>query len=234
MRSIVAITILTGLAVPVAVASNVINEHSGYYQESVHYTILTSGGNDYAVLINEGSVSTQLWKFEAYDSATGDPGYIDYIRIDPTDDVGPIKLSIVGASGHTYGAEDVGQINLTDNADDTTEIVDIAISGDLATDDDVSCNSITGTIDIGGNLASNKIYVTGDIDGTITIKDCCSVISKQRRCRTSPCPATVRTPETSRWGAASKQSSPSAMKPSTTRPSCRATSRSRPQLYSAP
>ena len=84
MRWILATTVVAGLAVSGAVASNVINEHSGYYQEDVHYTIVTYQGNDVGVYINEGSVSTQLWKFEAFDSESDDPGYIDYIRIDPT------------------------------------------------------------------------------------------------------------------------------------------------------
>jgi hypothetical protein len=176
MKSIVAITIVTGLAVPVGVASNVINEHSGYYEEGVHYTILTSGGNDYAVLINEGSDSDHIWKFEAYDSETDDPGYIDYIRIDPTDTVGHIKLSIVGAPGHTYGADDVKEIDLLTNADDTTEIVDITILGDLATDGDVSCDNITGNIDVGGNITTGGDVIcdsiTGDIDVDGTLDEC--------------------------------------------------------------
>jgi hypothetical protein len=43
MRSILATTLVAGLALSGATASNVINEHSGYYVEGVNYTIVTSG-----------------------------------------------------------------------------------------------------------------------------------------------------------------------------------------------
>ena len=178
MRWILATTVVTGLAVSGAVASNVISEHSGYYQENVHYTIVESSGNDIAVLINEGSNSNYTWQFEAYDSDTGDAGNIDYIRIQPTDDVGPIKLSIVGSTGHTYGAADVKEIDLKTNADDTSEIVDINISGNLAADGDVSCDSVTGdifvglntynTLDLGDVDSSSTITITKDLEGTLS------------------------------------------------------------------
>lgn len=169
MRSILAITMIMGLVASSAVASNVINEHSGYYQEDVHYSIVQSGGNDIGVRIHEGSVSSQVWKFEAYDSGTGDAGYINYIRIDPTGTVGPIRLSIVGAPGHTYGADDVKEINLTTNADDTTEIVEINISGDLATESDVKCNNITGNITVNGNMATGGDVDCDTLTGDITV-----------------------------------------------------------------
>ena len=170
MRWILVLIVVTGLAVSGAVAGNVINEHSGYYQENVHYTIVDDGfGNDLAVRINAGSVSTHVWKFEAYDSGSNEPGYINFIRIDPTDTVGSIKLSIVGSAGHTYGAADVKEIDLTTNADDTTEIVELKISGDLATTANVSCTNITGEIEIGGDLDGHNIVVADDIDEDITI-----------------------------------------------------------------
>jgi len=152
------------------VASNVINEHSGYYVENVHYTIVEDVyGNDIGVYINEGSDANYVWEFEAYDSQSDEPGYINYISIDPTDTVGPIKLSIVGAPGHTYGAQDVKKIDLRTNGDDTGDIVTINISGDLASVADVDCDNVTGDIDVGGNLAGNDIDVIEDIDGDITI-----------------------------------------------------------------
>ena len=104
------VTAVAGLAAFNAVARNVINEHSGYYQKDVHYSIVQSGSDDIAVLIHKDSVWSQIWEFEAYDSVTGQPGYIDYIRIQPTGDVGAIQLRIAGAPGHQYGAHDVKEI----------------------------------------------------------------------------------------------------------------------------
>ena len=178
MRSITAIVAAIAFGVSVTSAGNVINEHSGYYQEDVHYSILNLDGNDYAVLILEGSDSAHTWQFEAYDSDTEVEGYINYIRIQPTDAVGPIKLSILGSTGHTYGAADVKEIDLKTNADDTSEIVDINISGNLAADGDVSCDSVTGDITIGGNTyntldlgdvdSSSTITITKDLEGTLS------------------------------------------------------------------
>jgi hypothetical protein len=118
-----------------ALGRNVINEQSGYYQEGVHYSVVQDYvGNDVGVLIRKNSVWAQIWKFEAYDSQTGQPGDINYIRIQPTGTVGAIRLRIVGAPGHQYGARDVKQIDLLTNADNTTELFSINISGDCGED----------------------------------------------------------------------------------------------------
>ena len=73
MRFTILATIVGGLTVYGAVASNIINEHSGYYQEGVEYSILQSGGNDVGVLILKDSVWSRIWKFEAYDSVNRCP-----------------------------------------------------------------------------------------------------------------------------------------------------------------
>jgi hypothetical protein len=167
------------------VARNVINEHGGYYEEDVHYTIVTVGNDDRAVEINQGSAWEHIWEFEAYDSVTGDPGYINYIRIQPTGDVGLIRLRIVGDVGHMYGARDVKRINLLTGADAPTMVYSVYISNDFGADgpmlaDDVGSVAvygdllgsippsydITGNVVIGGQL---QAYVVGNALADVTV-----------------------------------------------------------------
>ena len=134
MRSLPFVRVLVGCGVSGAVAGNVISEHSGYYQEDVHYTIVAVGNGDRGVRIRKDSVWAQIWEFEAYDSETGQPGDIKYISIQPTGTVGYIRLRIVGDVGHQYGAGDVKRIDLHTNVDNTTEVLSINISGDCGED----------------------------------------------------------------------------------------------------
>ena len=155
MRSVLLAAFVGGSMTCGAVASNVINEH-GPYTEGVHFTIDQFGGDDVGVLIRQDS-SSSIWKFEAYDSETGDPGYINYIRIQPTGDVGLINLQIVGAPGHTYGARDVKKIDLLTHADNTTRIYSVYISGDLGEVDSLRADYV------GSEFGGGGIYAGGDL-----------------------------------------------------------------------
>jgi hypothetical protein len=66
MKWFLVTTLLAGLGVGDAFGRNVINEHSGYYQEGTHYTIVQDvPGNDIGVLIHKDSVWSHIWKTES-------------------------------------------------------------------------------------------------------------------------------------------------------------------------
>jgi len=176
MRAVIVATLAGALFASGAAARNVINEHSGYYQQDVHYSIVKDGDEDVAVLIRRDSVWAQIWKFEAYDSQTGEPGYINYIRIQPTETVGYIRLRIVGAPGHQYGARDVKKIDLLTNADNTTEVLSVNISGDFGELGPMLADSV-GSLLIGGDVLnsiapegsiSEYAWIGGHLRGNIT------------------------------------------------------------------
>ena len=78
------------------------------------------------------------------------------------------------------GATNMGAINLTNNqgASLTGNLAELRISGNLATDGDVSCDSVTGdifvglntynTLDLGDVDSSSTITITKDLEGTLS------------------------------------------------------------------
>jgi hypothetical protein len=167
MRSVLMIAVVSGLGMSEAVARNVINEHSDYYQENVHYTIVTVGNDDRGVLIHRDSVQSIPWEFEAYDSATEAPGYIDYIEIQPTGDVGFIVLRVKGDVGHMYGARNVKRIDLIGGADNTTQVYSIFISGDFGENGPMLADKV-GSVAAYGDLLG-RIAPRNEIAGDIVV-----------------------------------------------------------------
>lgn len=113
-----------------ALAQNRIVEWGGHSQSD--YTIAF---NRY-VLIRGNSQPALPWKFEAYDEATGAPGVIQDIHIQPLDPnatVGSIRLSVIGQAPYLFGAADVWSLDLDGHGDpDNPNIIDeIVIKGDF-------------------------------------------------------------------------------------------------------
>ena len=97
------------------------------------------------IYISDGDASTFV--FECFDDVTEDPADIVYIGLTGTPS-GTVTIQIAPGAGHTYGAASVYEIDLTATGV-TGVIAGMNISGNLAADGDVSCDSVTGDIFVG-------------------------------------------------------------------------------------
>lgn len=155
-------------------ASTIIREYSGHYQLNVDYSIASDGsGNNIGVRIHKNSVQSILWRFEAYDSVSGDPRDINFIEIPPTGTVGWVALRIYG-DGRPYGARHVKKIDLVTNADSSGQVHSMTISGDYGQTGPMLATFVSG-ISIGGNCVngilptslSGQVSIQGNLTGTI-------------------------------------------------------------------
>ena len=99
----------------IADATNVIREWGGH--SPAEYRIDTDPPfGDLGVRILANTQPELPWKFEAYDSVSGAPGDIDYIRIDPGVTVADLQLSVIGEPPlHEYGAENLDLLDLVEH-----------------------------------------------------------------------------------------------------------------------
>lgn len=108
-------------------------------------------------------VSGQTFVFEArtenYEGGAwvdDGPAEIDFIVAD--ENAGYVTITILPTGAHTEGAASVKAINLGEDGV-IGEIAGMTISGNLATDGDVSCDSITGAITVTGTLDDNDVAI---------------------------------------------------------------------------
>ncbi len=153
----------------VVVARNVIVEW-GAHNAPVEFTIDQDiEGNDIGVTIWSNGMPAEPWKFEAYDSATNLPGYINYIKIANGVTVGGIHLSVIGdpSAGHTRGAAAVKALDLKSNSDETNVLDALDVVSDVGELGPLWADH-AGTLTIGGGVL-NEVKITQDVTGGLTV-----------------------------------------------------------------
>jgi hypothetical protein len=160
--------VVLGIA-QVAGATNAIREWGGHVGRDYRIDY-APGTTAVGVRILANSQPTLPWKFEAYDSVTGAPGYIEYIYIDSQMPVGSIVVNVIGdpSESHTYGAEDLKGLDIVNHGSYTNVLDVIKISGDIAVEGDVKAYGATA-ITASGNLGPYAININGPVSGDISI-----------------------------------------------------------------
>ena len=103
------------------------------------------------VTIKEGS--TEIFKFEAYDDATGDPGYINLLEI-AQGVAGQVQVMIHGNPTYRlYGAQNVNRI--TFSAAGTGDLVGLNIRGNLG--------ATAGKLEIAGHVVAPSVVTFKDL-----------------------------------------------------------------------
>ncbi|MBU0638557.1 MAG: hypothetical protein KKB50_06805, partial [Planctomycetes bacterium] len=122
--------------------------------------------DDYAgtIRITDGDAATFV--FECFDDVTGDPADIELIGLSGTPS-GTITVAILPGSGHTYGARQVKEIDLTTTGV-TGNLAGLNISSHLGQDGDIALDNITGTVAVGGDVL-HTIDIGNDITGALKI-----------------------------------------------------------------
>lgn len=151
MRRVVAA--LTLALAELVAATNVIQEWGGVHQPP-EFEVVTVGGEDVAVKIHSNAHPNDPWLFQAFDSVTHKPGYINYIKIETTTSVGNIHLSVIPDPNHfpplLHGADALKSVDLVTHGSPTypNVIDEILISGDLGQDESIKAYG-AGTLTIG-------------------------------------------------------------------------------------
>jgi len=113
------------------------------------------------------SIPGQTFEFEAVLVEAGQPdrpGIMSSIVADAY--AGAVTITVVGHDGHDYGAEDIGEINLSATGV-TGTIEALTISGDFGAAGPMLAVS-AGALSIGGDLLG-ELWVEGEISGPLTI-----------------------------------------------------------------
>jgi hypothetical protein len=165
----VSVTMVLVAVAHAALAGNLIREWGGH--DSGDYEIVSFGGNDVEVRIHGNTQPQLLWKFEAFDSVTLEPGYINYITIDSSEPLADIHLSVIGNPADVpypyHGAAALKSLNLIDNGDDTNRIEQLDITGDYGEYGPMYVGG-AGTLTIGGDVRQT-LYISDDVAGPMTV-----------------------------------------------------------------
>jgi len=134
----------------------VIYQHNSELAEGIHYVIV-QGTNRVEIL---QGVQGEGFEFDARLEEGGEdlgPGDINLIVASAN--AGPVAISVVGHDGHTYGAENIKEIDLSASGVDG-EIVAITMSGNLGDLGPTLADTISGIVQVDGEAISDTIEVT--------------------------------------------------------------------------
>jgi hypothetical protein len=163
---------MAATAISVANARNVIREWGGHDPNQFFVEISLLNGDDIAVHILANSQPELPWKFEAFNSVTQQPGYINSITIEPGRTLGGIHLSVIGNGNenppHKHGAAQLKALDLVTNGDGTNVLGTIDLTGNLAANGPIFASGIAGACTVGGSVL-HAITVDQDIEATIRI-----------------------------------------------------------------
>jgi hypothetical protein len=168
------LSIIVGAASGLATAENVIREWGGHASPSEYQII----NNAYVEIYEAGQAHP--WKFEAWDTATGEEGVIDSITIVSDNPLTGIDLRIAPDphspyGAHDYGAANVKWIDLMTNGDPGNWLTTLLLKYDYgdATDGNTLLVGKADTLQIGGNVVApsgvDAINITNWISGPVSI-----------------------------------------------------------------